>query len=206
MNAMRKAVLVLTLVLAAFAGGLVMQALTAPEALAQQAAPADGQVLRARQIVLVDAEGRDRMVLAVADTGAVGIRMLDAHGQPAIELGHDPAEGNGLSFYDLKNNMRMGLGVVDDGSQGLVLNAADGAERLSLGADEQGNAGVSISNALGKVVMSLGTGAQGTGLALREAEGPERAGIGMGSGGGADLFLNNGNTTWRASQHARMQE
>jgi hypothetical protein len=105
------------------------------------------EVLRARGIVLVDAAGRERIVLGapLAEVSgdarlaaASGIVVLDSAGRPMVALGIDNpligTEGKtaervgrsaGLTFYDLRTGQeRGGMGTLEDGRANVCLDYA----------------------------------------------------------------------------------
>lgn len=121
---------------------------------AERASPqaADVQeVIRARGFVVVDAEGRERVVVGAPMDEAsedprlsatTGVTVLDAEGRLAASLGVDnplirpdgtPGErrgsANGMTFYDPRSGQeRGGIGAFDDGRANMCIDWA-GAER-----------------------------------------------------------------------------
>jgi hypothetical protein len=108
-------------------------------------------VIRARGFVVVDAEGRERVVVGAPMVEAsedprlaatTGVTVLDAEGRLAASLGADnplirpdgtPGErrgsANGLTFYDPRTGQeRGGIGAFDDGRANMCIDWA-GAER-----------------------------------------------------------------------------
>ena len=86
------------------------------------------EVLRARAIELVDAEGRVRAQLQVEDTGEVVFRLRDASGTIRVKLGA-AEDGSGLLLLDERTEPGVQILAKESGTS---LTLADGAERRQL--------------------------------------------------------------------------
>ena len=84
--------------------------------------------IRARQIVLVDENGKPRCILAMGKEGP-GLAMNDEKGEPRAVLDADK-NGSGLALYDETGNPRVGLFVGKDGPK-LTLLDKKGKEHWS---------------------------------------------------------------------------
>jgi len=140
-------------------------------------------VIRAKSVVLVDDEGKERGVLGVLPDGAQLV-LRDTEGRPRMALGEAVGEATAWS---------------------LILKDGEGRNRFACGAQVDGEgSGMGIWDWNGTLRFGLGAERQGCGLVLNNEEGKEIIGVGVGSGGGGgDLFLRNpgdGREVWRASR------
>jgi hypothetical protein len=159
-----------------------------------------GQVLRVQQIVLVDAEGKERGILGVMP-GGTGLVIKDAEGNDRVLVGMVEGMGSGLLVRDADGADRVIAAEMGDGSFGVGLMDQNGAPRFGVGLSADGeNCGMGISDLSGAERFSLGIGATGVGLTLKDEGGVERLGMGMGPGGGGDFVAKDGmgNDVWRA--------
>lgn len=184
---LRKALASMAFLGAAFLGGATAQwVMSGRAAYAQQEAPAaqaaGASVMTAQAVRIVDAEGRERILLGVGPDGP-GILLKDAEGHPGIALsstgGDDPYWL--LAFMD-----------------------KEGQDRFACGVQLSGEAsGMNMTDAKGIMRVALGAGEEGSGLALRNADGVEVLGFGAGPQGGGDFVLKHpfdGHEVWRASR------
>ncbi len=120
-------------------------ALVAIAGLLGMAAPAGGpaaEEVRARRIVLVDAEGRERAALAVDADGWAGLRAVDVAGKTRVALGSAAAGTAALALTDMREKTRVSLAVNTDGLSMLSLLDARGRNKATLGANPAGEAGL----------------------------------------------------------------
>lgn len=115
--------------------------------------------LRARQIVIVDEKGRERILLGAPvpkvagrkrQDDATGMLVLDEDGVDRVAVGYTPDPQNqgkvvkrissqaGVTFNDKNGTDRGGFGVFDDGSVHLGLDYPTGREVVSLFAGDGG--------------------------------------------------------------------
>lgn len=172
---MRKGLMAVGVLAAAFAGGFVAQRLAGTAAHAAE----PGNVLRAKAFVVVDDAGREHAVLG-------------AHPQ-----------GMGLVVNDAEGNSRMVLGMLPEDQVGIVITAADQETQVALGAWADTNH-LDLYDGAGKPRFTVGVGRDGrnAGLAFYDEQRAERLAIGMGPGGGGDFVAKDefGTDVWRASR------
>jgi len=167
---------------AAFAGGAVAQwALTGCASVRAAQTQAD-DTLRARAVIIVDDEGRERIFLGM-DGEKVTLALRDPEGRDRIEMGYTGTEVDywALGFMDANGQARFGCGARGDGVE----------------------SGGHVSDANGVLRISFGEGPSGTGIDLRNEAGQARLGIGIAPGaGGGDFVMKGaeGSDLWRASQ------
>lgn len=95
------------------------------------AAPGTREVVRARTLIIEDAQGRDRVVLGAPVPSALGTTRI--------------SPSTGMVINDTAGHERFGLGLMENGRMGMGFDAAPGdgdprnPERLNLGVDAQGN-------------------------------------------------------------------
>jgi len=185
--ALKKALAGMACLGAAFLGGAVAQwVMSGRAAYAQEKAPAaqaaGAPVITAQAVRIVDAEGRERILLGVGPDGP-GIVLKDAEDHPGIALSSTGGEEPYwlLAFMDKEGQDRFACGVRLDGkASGMNLTDAKGVMRVALGASEEGS-----------------------GLALRNGDGAEVLGFGADPQGGGDFVLKHPfdeHEVWRASR------
>jgi hypothetical protein len=145
-----------------FAGLAIVAALAVrPELFSAVAGLGSGEIVRARQLVLVgedgrprgewsvDADGnsrlvlmdqqqRERLTLSLRDGGFPGISLANAAGQRRVALGVLPDETTSLVFADASGVPRTVLGLTRGEAASLVLADAEGVSRIGLGLDGSG--------------------------------------------------------------------
>jgi hypothetical protein len=94
---------------------------------ARSAEPAIADVVRARKIELVDASGQPRVQLEVEETGEAVLRMRDPKGQIRVKLGTS-AEGSGLLL--LNDATEPGIQALSGTTAKLTLRNVDGKEHV----------------------------------------------------------------------------
>lgn len=120
------------------------------------ATPGVVEEVRARKVVVVDAQGKERLSLGTLPDGRAVLVLRDARGKERLELS-----------------------VLADGSPGLVFWDAQGAERLALGVPGDFMSWLSLSDAQGKVRIRLNVAADGGPvLVLADARGVARTVLG----------------------------
>lgn len=90
------------------------------------------QILRTRAIQVIDGEGRIRISLTVAPTGAPQIWLLDQQDQRRVEITASSEGSGGLTIADAAGRRRIVLGMPIDGTPGLILSDATGRQRMTL--------------------------------------------------------------------------
>jgi hypothetical protein len=108
-----------------------MAALVCLGAFARQDAVPDE--LRARRIVMVDAEGRARAELGLDEEGSAGLFVRDVEGRPRAIVVHDESQ-SALYLLDEKGTIRLGSAQYAHGGGGYALHGpeAKGAAVLYL--------------------------------------------------------------------------
>jgi hypothetical protein len=190
--------------IAAFAGGFAAQVVVGarPVAAQEQQAPAE---VRAQAFAVVDADGRDRGRLGLAEDGGVGLTLSDAEGRRRLALGSptmaDPAKVRWvLSLWDQKGTYRVLIAARDDGAgAGLGVWDANGTARFGLGAAAEGG-GFSLRDAAGVERAAMGEGPTGVGISALDETGQIRVVMGVGPDGAPSLVARDdqGNDLWRA--------
>ena len=95
------------------------------------AGPRSQEVIRARTLIIEDAQGRDRVVLGAPVPSALGTTRI--------------SPSTGMVINDTAGHERFGLGLMENGRMGMGFDAAPGngdprnPERLNLGVDPDGN-------------------------------------------------------------------
>lgn len=88
-------------------------------------------MIRARTLIIEDAQGRDRVVLGAPVPSALGTTRI--------------SPSTGMVINDTSGHERFGLGLMENGRMGMGFDAAPGngdprnPERLNLGVDPDGN-------------------------------------------------------------------
>jgi len=177
---MRKGLMAVGVLAAAFAGGFAAE-LTAGRVAQAQEQPA--KTISAQAFVLVDAMGSERGTLSVEEQGAKLV-LRDAKGKERVLLGCGSAEG---PYW------------------GLFARDAEGRDRYVCGARGDGEgSGMGIWDWNGALRYGLGAARHGCGFILKNEEGAEIIGVGVGpGGGGGDLTLKHpfdGHVVWQASR------
>ena len=129
-------------------------------------------MLRAQQIVLVDASGRARIVLGTDPTGTAAIRVLDpGSGKPRIVLAV-PADGSStVELHDAGGNRRADLSLTSDGVRlSLADPALKGGIVLGSGADKKTVLVFNDSQGVYRATLGL-TADQDPNLALYDTHG-----------------------------------
>lgn len=135
------------------------------------------QELLVKRIAVVDAHGRQRMLLGSLDDGAVGLEARDSNGHVRAVLAIDPAGGPRLMLADQDQKNRVQATVADGRPRLEALHARGGAAVLGLHGDAlqpgvmllddagglrawlrltQGMPSLAFSDAAGKVRARLG--------------------------------------------------
>lgn len=195
----RSGLAVVGMVLAAVAGGAISHWLLCGRGAFAQEPGGAPQVLRAQALVIVDAEGKERLMLGVRPEGA-GILVRGPDGKEQVVLGVTPKGGAGLSLNDTEGKQRIGLGFDAEGG-GLFLMDANGVSRVDVGlSPDSQEGGFALNGANGDSRVSIGMGPQNVGVTLCDDEGKDRLGLGLGPGGGGDFYAKDhlGNNVWRA--------
>lgn len=88
-------------------------------------APLVADVLRARCVQLVDAEGRTRAELAIDADGSAGLFVHDERNRRRVALVHDAGQ-SALYLFDEDGAIRVGAAQYAHGGGGLALHGAEG--------------------------------------------------------------------------------
>ena len=122
-------------------------------------------VLRARQFVVVDEKGTDRIVIGpVPDPQIMGKRMKRR------------SAGTGVQLNDASGNERGGLAVMDDGSMVVGIDDEAGRERAHLYFIPKKGSGLLLQGESGKQTISLAVPPEGEQSASPQLEMTDRAG------------------------------
>ncbi len=95
-------------------------------------------VLRARGVELVDAEGRARAELALDADGSAGLFVRDAEGRVRASVTHDD-EATALFLRDTKGQVRLGAAQFAHGGGGYALHGPGGSPTTVLYQKEAGS-------------------------------------------------------------------
>lgn len=118
--------------------------------LPQAVAQGTRDVLRARQFVIVDEKGTDRIVIGpVPDPQIMGKRMKRR------------SAGTGIQLNDAKGNERGGLAIMDDGSVVVGIDDEAGRERAHLYFIPKKGSGLLLQGESGKQTISLSVPPEG---------------------------------------------
>jgi hypothetical protein len=159
----------------ALVGGAVAQ-WAASMALAQDA-DAMGQKLVAKELVIVDQQGRPRVRLGMSAEDQAAIALMDEQGRTRMSLGllaiptdpsywslaffdkegtnrftcgaNDQGSGSGAGLWDNNAKLGFGLGFTDQGNGGLVINDSEGRQRFGMGMPAGGGCSMSLADETG---------------------------------------------------------
>jgi hypothetical protein len=151
------------IVLAGLIGGIV-GAVVSPRIVpaAESAAPSAPETLAVKELTIVDAEGRTRIVMGMKG-GGPSLRFRDAEDRARATMGFVPsaAEGKptywGMYLVDAQGNPRV-LSALQDSGGGSSLQVRDnlGAIRFVAGFTDQGNGGITLKDAQNRQRFYLG--------------------------------------------------
>jgi len=91
-----------------------------------RAVQAQGSVIRAERVEIVDAQGMLRMRLGVEPTGAANLVVYDPAGQLRLAMGLADVGQPVLGFWDPAGQPRLGMGIAPDGSPAIGIRDARG--------------------------------------------------------------------------------
>ena len=154
--------------------GMLGLAVAAAVLLSGQAKAKDLQHLKVRSLTLIDAKGRNRVVLT-----DYGLRVSDLNGKTRAMLVARGDGSSGLHLYDKNGKNRATLGTLVDGSPRLLLYDKSGNARMSLGALNDGLSRLALYDKNGKTraaLRALGDGSPS--LVLSDRDGNVRAELG----------------------------
>ena len=135
------------------------------------------EVLKAKHIVLQDAEGRPRGELRVDPEGNARISLLDRQERPRLSLSVLSGGFPGMSLINANGQRRAALGLLADESTSLVFADAGGVPRTVLGLSRGDAAHLVFADAEGVSRVALGLEASGLGsVLLPEDSQPEASG------------------------------
>jgi hypothetical protein len=99
------------------------------------------EVLRVKQLEIVDDEGRVRALLGTDREGRTSLSVFDQSDRIRISLGASaiPEQGGGLSFLGTNGKLRAGLGLHENGQAGLSFSAAQKDRDITISAGDEGN-------------------------------------------------------------------
>lgn len=169
--------------------------------------------LRARRLVLVDANGLTRAAIAVTETGVPLFNLWDANGKVRLQIGleSDAARlllideagitraalrqggrfgGSGLDIQDEKGETRAGIGVGTAGDPALYMSGPKDGGRLSLGVSDFFGAHLHLSDKSGipHVLLSLDEKSISN-LHFLDPRGKDRLCLGLSESGEASLVF-----------------
>lgn len=110
--------------LGALASGLVLTFLAGARSQLGESAPQVPDVLRARRIELVDAEGRPRAELGIDADGSAGLFVRDVQGGLRACVIHDEGQ-SALYLFDDAGTLRVGASQFAHGGGGFALHGTD---------------------------------------------------------------------------------
>ena len=137
MNTRQFRILTILTVLAGFLGGgvavLLLQGI-------QAHAQAGGirQRVIAREFVLVDKAGNERLLLSVNEHNSAGLHLYSVKGKELLALGSGEDGATGLTMRDSAGKPRLGMDVYKDGTPDLTMYDSAGKLRLLMGAGGDG--------------------------------------------------------------------
>lgn len=160
-------ILVLALV-AGFAGGFAASRFFPSEPAGYEGDAKRGGVMVAREIHLVDEEGRDRWVLALSREGEPSVTFVNRAGWAPMAMGVnqdglpyfnmvlEPSKKGGPSLVLMDSQMRSRalLGLGDDGEPSLAMLDKEGRRRLVLGSGEPSRGSLLLLDNEGKPLHS----------------------------------------------------
>jgi hypothetical protein len=141
--------------------------------------PADPDELTVRKLVIVDATGRQRIVLsgsgmiladesehprivmATLDNGAAAVQHFDADGRRRIATGTFPDGGASTLLLDTDRRVRLESGTYENGEARLAQFDPAGLPRLTAVTDGKGHATIEQSDSEGMPRISFGTSVTG---------------------------------------------
>ncbi|MHC4562226.1 MAG: hypothetical protein ACYS8X_05570 [Planctomycetota bacterium] len=204
MGRMKKVLVVLGVLAASFAGGMGGHWAAGPS-MAQAKEAAKQNYVDAEGFRVVDADGKVRAALTVANDGAVKLEMLDAKGQSRLAVGLDADGISSMAMADGDGSIRWKAGLVtaEDGETlagALALQLVD-ARTLRIG-DLQGNhRGVFrvtpegpfllLMDQKGKPVATMGVHDEdhSAGFGVQDSKGNERVHVGITNDGSTSLVM-----------------
>lgn len=189
---------------------LVPACTTVPANLAEHS----DQILKVRGVIIVDAQGRERITigapwpaLAGRESNAQGVGMLivDSIGVDRVNVASpapDPpgfgkriAPANGLTFYDQQGNERGGVGYLDNGRSLLVLDN-EGGEGAGVFSFDNGYVGMGLlRQGHFRALTEFNPETQAVSVVLSDSLGRPRIRLAVSASGAASLHLldENGN-------------
>ena len=174
-------------VLAGFVGGRISNWRTrCPEAEADTSADAAGQSpaaipgrVTAREFVLVDKAGNERILLGVNEHNVAGLHLYSVEGTELLSLAADEVSWPNLAMYDSAGKPRLVQAVLPDGTPDLTMYDSAGKARLSMGTNP-GGTGLTINNSAGKVRLAMAVYKSETpDLTTWDSAGKKRATLGV---------------------------
>lgn len=99
------------------------------------------RVLRAKQLEIVDNEGKVRALLGTDREGTTSLSIFDHSDRVRASLGASaiPEKGGGLSVYDKNGEHRAGLGLDESGQAGLSVSAGQKDRDITISAYDEGD-------------------------------------------------------------------
>jgi hypothetical protein len=86
----------------------------------------DLESLYARDINLLDSEGRVRLRLALAADGSPSIQLNDSSGRPRLDIQLDSTENPHIVFFSAKSEALLGIGLSEEeSSAGITMWSGD---------------------------------------------------------------------------------
>ena len=205
MKPVKSWLLTVGMLLASFAGGATWQWLAGPAlATAQDAnttTPNAQGELRVRGLSIVDEEGRVRAQIGVAPDGSTGFVLKDTAGTDRILLGGTADETDwSVSVHDAAGQHGASMGVSSVEGVGVSLMMPGGKTEFSFGVTPDGaSTGLELTDQDGTGRIILGTGAQWTGLTMKDQNDMLRIATAMGADGNPYSIYNDadGELEWR---------
>jgi len=145
---------ILTVMAGFLGGGVAVLLLQGCKTHAQDRTAGVQQRVTAREFVLVDAEGNQRMLLAVNEHNVAVLHMLDAKGADKLVLGVLNDGTSGLAVSDSARNVRLVLGLHENDTPVLVMFDSAEKPRLGVGVADDGAPGLTTYDPAGNVTWS----------------------------------------------------
>lgn len=96
--------------------------------------------ISARNICLVDSDGKIRLRLALATDGSPTIQLNDASGRPRLDIQLGSYGNPSITFFSVENEALLGMGLSEEmeGAGITMWSAGDAKHHLTIGVDRDG--------------------------------------------------------------------
>ncbi len=108
--------------------------------------------LTLRKLIIVDADGKQRIVAGTTGDEAVGLVYIDRNGKPRILTATKPDGEAGVQHYDIDGKMRIAAVTLPGGEAMLVHHDRNGKKRIVAVTLSDGGAGIGLLDVEGQSV------------------------------------------------------